>query len=762
MRVFDIDRGSGMNGISSNVEEPFHKMTCCAAYALGCTSARLYWIDDSHAGSATDTVNAIGNAIAATGDKIVLLDGRAPGVLNCAGLFEAEPGSTFSIFIATTIEDRLGSVRGVLIVADPAPRETISRAQGYVFRALAAQIGLLHELEQWRRNSAGITRDERLRLLESVVVNAKDAVLITDAEPIDLPGPKIIYCNAAFTATTGYSLEDVIGHTPRMLQSPQTDRAALDRLRGALSRWEPVEVELLNRHKDGTEFWVELSIVPVADQRGWFTHWVSVQRDVTERRRAVETRIRAAAIEAENRTLEAEIQERKRVEAQLLYAAYHDDLTRLHNRAYFMNQLRTALEFGADEIAFDGAVLFLDLDRFKLVNDSLGHRAGDQMLIEASRRIKSCIRPRDTVARLGGDEFAVLIDDIVTVADAEAVAHRIAIVMQAPFQVVAQDIFVRCSVGIVYSLRTYHSPEDLLRDADIAMYQAKKIGTGGHVVFDPQLHGGAAETLALHTDLRHALERDEFAVHFQPIVDGATARMVGIEALVRWHHPQGGMMAPGRFIAVAEEIGLIGEIDRMVLRKSCETMHELRKRYQIKDLYVSVNASSSELMDPDFVDDLKKILSRTGLAPSALQLEITESVFISHPERIRSVLNQIRDLGVRVALDDFGTGYSSLAYLDRFEIDTLKIDRSFIAKMMINQKTRMIVKTILHLGEALGLAVIAEGIETQEQLDDLIAMGCPLMQGYFLGRPVPAHDIVGIVTRGVDEDRMALIPMLMK
>ncbi len=745
------------------------QMAQVVAYAMECPAAGIYWSGNASPAPALayglritaerlpETVATLLSAIAKTPNGLLIVTRAGPLFRDIMATVSNIERRHFSFLVATAIHDAEGAPCGVVIATNTAPREGISRAQGYVFKVLAAQISALRELDHLRRAVAPeIMQNERLRLLESVVVNAKDAVLITEAEPIDLPGPKIVYCNAAFTATTGYTQDEVLSRTPRLLQGPNTDRAALSRLRVALSRWEPVEVELLNLRKDGTEFWVELSIVPVADQNGWFTHWVSVQRDITERKRAAETLLRASVIEAQNQTLEAEIQERRRIEARLLYTAFHDDLTRLRNRAYFMDHLREKLarqsqDVGHAHAAPECAVLFLDLDRFKLINDSLGHHAGDLLLVEASNRIKACIRPQDTLARLGGDEFAVLIEGIAGLADAEAVAGRIAAAMQAPFLITWQDVFSSCSIGIVFSLKSYGRPEDVLRDADIAMYQAKNAGAGGHVVFNAAMHGGAVQTFTLQTDLRHAVARREFIVQYQPIFNTATRLMTGSEALVRWRHPEHGLIPPDRFIPMAEEIGLIRDIDRAVLHEACGTMRTWLNRLSqsgwavpgigFSEFYVSVNISSSELMEADFVQELDNGLAAASLDPRMLQLEITESVFIHHLERIGAVLEQIRARGIKVALDDFGTGYSSLGYLDRFQIDTLKIDRSFIVKMMTHPKTRAIVNTILHLGRSLGLNVVAEGVENEAEFKMLLGMGCDSVQGYLLGSPVAAAEI---------------------
>ncbi len=472
--------------------------------------------------------------------------------------------------------------------------------------------------------------EERLRLLESVVVNANDAVLITEAEPIDEPGPRIVYANEAFTRMTGYSLEEVLGKTPRILQGPKTERATLDKLRAALTVWQPMILELINYRQDGSEFWVEMSIVPVTDQSGGYTHWVSIKRDITERKAAEALRkseeryalavrgandglwdwnliankvyfsarwksmlgyfeneignspndwfnrvhpedtkqVRAEItahiegltpyFENEHRMLskdgtyrwmlsrgtavrdadgkayrivgsQTNITDRRIAESQLLHNAFHDALTGLPNRALFVDCLSRAVERGKRREDYLFAVLFLDLDRFKVVNDSLGHSIGDQLLIAIACRLEACLRPKDTAARLGGDEFTILLEDIEQVRDASRVAERIQEELTLPFELSGQEVFTTASIGIVLSTSGYDQPEDLLRDADIAMYRAKALGKARYEIFNPDMHTRAVARLQLETALRHAFERQELRIHYQPIVSLESGRLTGFE-----------------------------------------------------------------------------------------------------------------------------------------------------------------------------------------------------------------------------------------
>ena len=730
-----------------------------AAYAAECPMA-LFFAKNADGFEACATVGCDPSIVASVDHRMLqeIADIRNGGFRIANDLLVAS--DIDRLFGATTLPVRFfaalpvlngdDATLGVLVVADGSPHAGLSAAKTYVLRSQAAQISALLELQVLRGMSAvamaSRSASERLRLLESVVVNANDAVLITQAEPIDLPGPRIIYCNAAFTKTTGYSEAEVLGQTPRMLQSSLTDRATLDRLRAALQAWKPVEVELLNRRKDGTPFWVELSIAPVANEKGWFTHWVSVQRDVSDRKTAEETAIRVRIAEAENAVLAAEIQERKRVEEQLVYAAFHDDLTKLRNRAYFMDRLASALELTRVQPGFRCAVLFMDLDRFKLVNDSLGHRAGDLLLMEVAHRLRTCLKPQSTIARVGGDEFAILLERFEEMDDVIALTRGVIATMRRPLWLGNQEIFTSCSVGVVEATRSHASPEELLRDADIAMYQAKRRDTDGYAIFAAPMHESAVEALHLQTDLRNALLRSEFFLDFQPICDAVTSEVVGVEALIRWQHPQRGLVQPDAFIPIAEETGLIREIGRWALKESCTRMRAWQSRFPGLDLRLSINTSGVELEDRNFKSEVLETLASNGVAPESVQLEVTESIFLRQPALIGKVLGDIRATGIKIALDDFGTGYSSLSYLDRYQFDTIKIDRSFVACMLSRRRTMAIVEGIVGLAQALDLAVVAEGVETVEQLHALGQTGCSFVQGYLLGHPMSAENLEAVLS----------------
>jgi diguanylate cyclase (GGDEF)-like protein/PAS domain S-box-containing protein len=681
----------------------------------------------------------------------VAVDPATPGALVDLGL-PGRLGDEPACFAAAARMNGEGGSRGVLLVANRTPRALLNAAESYLLRAHAEQVATVFELQDARRLIAEqpdqLASIERLRLLETVATHARDSIIITEAEPHDLPGPRILFCNEAFTRTTGYTAAEVLGRTPRILQGPKTDPAIRAKLRAAFAAWEPVSVELVNYRKDGSEFWVELSIVPVADERGWYTHWVSVQRDVTERREAHELSARVRIAEEEKAELAGEIRERRRVEEELLYTAFHDSLTRLRNRAYFMNRLDSVVSRAGG--AFTGcAVLFLDLDRFKVVNDSLGHQAGDTLLKEISRRLKTCARPQDTLARLGGDEFALLIEDVPDETVPVAVAKRILDALRAPVRIGRQEVFPSCSIGIAHSSETAVHPEALIRDADIAMYVAKRAGYGEYSVYDDGMHAEATAALELQTDLQLAIERGEFEVAYQPIVDPQHGRIKSFEALVRWRHPTRGLVPPIAFVPVAEEIGLIRQIDRWVMGEACAQLARWRTQFPEGDLGMAVNTSASEFDDPEFLRLLQSTLAEHDLPPRALQLEITESIFLDPDPRIAGIIAAVRDHGVRVGLDDFGTGYSSLSYLNRYPTDTIKIDKSFIEGLCSDDRTLAIVLLIIQLARTLGVDVVAEGVETEEQAQLLASMSCSHAQGYYFARPMGAGDITATLARSL-------------
>ena len=432
-----------------------------------------------------------------------------------------------------------------------------------------------------------------------------------------------------------------------------------------------------------------------------------------------------------------------------------DPLTGLPNRLLFIDRLGRLIKHGKRRKDYVFAVLFLDLDGFKMINDSLGHLIGDQLLLAVATRLEKSLRSSDTVARLGqgftmarlgGDEFTVLLDDLKDASDASRAAERLMKELTAPFMIAGKEVFTSVSIGIALSNPNYEEAEDILRDADTAMYRAKSLGKARFEVFDADMRASVMARLQLETDLRRALEREEFQNFYQPIVSLSSGQIVGFEALLRWHHPTRGMVSPGEFIPVAEETGLIRELGWWNLREACRQMTEWRAQYKdYSHLTVSVNLSAKQFLQPNLVDDIRKLLQELKLPSQTLKLEITESTVMGDPAAAVEMLQQIKALGISLAIDDFGTGYSSLSYLHRFPLDTLKIDRSFISGMQEGGEGMEIARTILPMAKNLHLDVIAEGVETAEQLALLQKLQCKYGQGYYFSKPVSAESAAALL-----------------
>ena len=471
-----------------------------------------------------------------------------------------------------------------------------------------------------------------------------------------------------------------------------------------------------------------------------------------------------------------DVTERRALEDRLVHQAFHDPLTGLPNRALLTSRLRHVLvqnarlsrderreKYQSEDAKGCTAVLFLDMDNFKVVNDSLGHAAGDAMLIEISARLSRCLRTGDTAARFGGDEFVVLIDDLENPRYATEIAQRLVNVLQEPFLIGAQKVYSSPSIGIAFSSQGTETPDDLLRDADTAMYDAKKRGKACFCVFQNSLSQAALARLEMGNDLRLALERNEFVLHYQPKIELSSGHIYGVEALVRWDHPTRGMLSPGEFIGVAEEMGLIVPLGRWVLREACRQARQWQQEDLSTHLSMSVNVSAKQLrpeptqrwsaldlninvsarqlQHPALVEEVSQILEETGLDPSHLVLEITESVLMDEAEATIGVLEGLKELGLRLAIDDFGTGYSSLSYLRVFPIDFLKIDRQFVRRAGQSKDSDIILNSMIGLAHALDLTVVAEGAETADEVIKLKDLGCDLAQGYFFSRPLAPEDV---------------------
>lgn len=473
-------------------------------------------------------------------------------------------------------------------------------------------------------------------------------------------------------------------------------------------------------------------------------------RDITAHKQAEAALLQAKLAESAKQRLEKELIERKRTAEELWQHAFHDPLTGLPNRALFMDRLRHGIEYAKRHEDYLFAVLFLDLDRFKVINDSLGHALGDQLLITVASKLQTCLRPTDTVARLGGDEFTILLEGIKDISDVIRVAERIQAELTLPLNLGGKEMLTTTSIGITLSVTGYDRPEDLLRDADIAMYQAKAQGPGRYEIFNKSLHARAMARLQLETELRRAIvgttslqERcQELQVYYQPIVSLATGKITGFEALVRWQHPDRGLVPPGDFLSVAEEIGLSLSIDQWVLLEACRQTRQWQKQFpNHPPLTISVNLGGSQFKQPELIKYINQTLEETGLEAHNLKLEITESVIMDDSQSTTTLLSQLQALDVELCIDDFGTGYSSLSRLHYSSIRMLKIDRSFVNRIDIDPRKDSkagspIVEAIVILAQKLSMTVTAEGVETAEQLAQLRALKCDYGQGYFFSQPL--------------------------
>jgi diguanylate cyclase (GGDEF)-like protein len=487
------------------------------------------------------------------------------------------------------------------------------------------------------------------------------------------------------------------------------------------------------------------------------------ERAEAEHARAEAERLRAEQAEHHVEELNRYVEKLERAGRELeesrehfRHAAFHDALTGLPNRSLFTDHLRVALRRAHQNEKYLFGVLFLDLDRFKNINDSLGHPCGDELLKLVARRLEACIRQTDMVARFGGDEFAILLDAIQDASDAVRIAEKVQQVLSEPFKLASHEAITTASIGVALSTSGYTEAEDIVRDADTAMYRAKDRGKARCEIFDTAMHTRAVTLLRLESDLRRALEKDELCVYYQPIVSLASGELHGFEALVRWQHPERGIVSPDDFVPLAEETGLILPIGLRVLRDAC---NELRKWQQYslsnRDLIMSVNLSGKQLMQLDLIERIEEVLRESQINPWHLKLEITETVVMENPELAAVTLAKLRSLGVRLSIDDFGTGYSSLSYLNRFPVDTLKIDRSFVMSINAADENLQIVKTIITLAGNLGMQVVAEGVETEEQLDQLRSLKCQYGQGFLFSKPLEVTDADLFVLNSARTDSIA-------
>jgi diguanylate cyclase (GGDEF)-like protein/PAS domain S-box-containing protein len=574
--------------------------------------------------------------------------------------------------------------------------------------SLLENLSLARHLEQRVVERTAELRASEQRF-QALVQHSSEVVILVDRDG------QVEYVSESMSRVFGYSEAYLLGRP----LSNILDASAGARLREGLGDlaerpYGVLELELPLRHRDGRQCTVQFTITNLLDNPS-VGGLVLNTRDISERRQ---------------------------LEDQLVHQAFHDSLTSLANRALFKDRVEHALQRTKRQTP-SVAVLFLDLDGFKEVNDSLGHEAGDRLLIQVAERLHSCVRPSDTVARFGGDEFAVLIEDASDEIDVTQVADRVLEGLRQPFLVSGRELHVRGSMGIARMDSDVEGADQLLRNADLAMYRAKAAGRGGYERYDPEMHTELVARVQLESDLRRALEAGELYLHYQPTFDLASGQVVGAEALARWKHPIRGQVPPTEFIPLAEASGLIRPLGAWVLREACRQAAEWQRARPQRDkpLTLNINLSGRQLQFPEVVDDVARALRESGLPPESLVLEMTESVLMDDSENVLAILRRLKELGARLAIDDFGTGYSSLSYLHRFPVDMLKIDRSFVERLSHATDNAELARTIVRLGQSLQLVTVAEGVEDSTQFLALRRMGCDVGQGYYFGKPMDADEI---------------------
>jgi diguanylate cyclase (GGDEF)-like protein/PAS domain S-box-containing protein len=569
--------------------------------------------------------------------------------------------------------------------------------------------GLMHDITERKRTEAA------LRQAAAVFSSTTEGVVITNANA------EIVDVNRAFTEITGYAREEVLGRNPRFLQSRRHPPSFYRGMWTVIRKTGAWRGEIWNRRKDGEVYPGWLTISTVRDDKGNIVNYVGVVSDIS-------------AI--------------KRSQEELDFLAHHDPLTGLPNRLLFNARLTHALEQARRENRML-AVMFLDLDQFKAINDSMGHAVGDQLLQEVAHRLRDRIRAEDTIARVGGDEFLLVIEELGVARDAGKVAHKLLECLANPFPLQEQELYVTTSIGISLYPRDGYDVENLIKNADAAMYRAKEQGRNNYQFYTQELTSSAYQRVLLETNLRRALEREQFSLRYQPQFCLRSRRLVGVEALLRWEREDEGTVLPGQFIPLAEESGLIVPIGEWVLRRVCEQMRAWQDA-GVGIPRVAVNVSGKQINVPGFPDTVERILAQAGADPSLIELEVTENFIMRRAAHAIGVLERIKSFGVSIAIDDFGTGYSSLAYLKRLPIDMLKIDRTFVRDIPLDPNDEAIARAVIALGHSLQMNVLAEGVETQAQVDFLRREGCDQVQGFLYGQPVTAEEIVGCATPPAD------------
>ena len=548
--------------------------------------------------------------------------------------------------------------------------------------------------------------EEKLRVTSKVFESSNDAIFITNVSGI------IVDVNNAFTAITGYEKEEVIGKNSNIMKPIKYGKASFQKMSKMLLETGSWSGEVFDRRKNGERYPKWLSNYVVKNEHNEITHYVSIFTDITLR---------------------------KETENKLKQLAHYDTLTGLPNRAHFVERLKWAIDI-AKRNDKQTALMFLDLDHFKVINDTLGHHAGDVLLVEVARRLEKCIRGMDTVSRLAGDEFTVILTSINSPEDATFVAKKILHALSFPVCLEARNVFISTSIGISTYPVDGTNINHLIKNADTAMYHAKELGRNNYQFFSAFMNKKVFDELELETNLRNALKNNEFLLHYQPKINLRTAKIIGVEVLIRWKHPELGFISPAKFIPHAEKSDLIIAIGDWVLYTACKQCRQWQID-GIPPMRISVNLSGMQIKQQNQVEKVAGILAETGLAPHFLELELTEGVVMENAEAIINTLNKFKEMGIRISIDDFGTGYSSLSYLKRFPIDTLKIDQSFIKNITTNPDDEAIASTIIAMAHNLRLNVIAEGVESKQQMEMLRSKDCDEMQGYYFSRPVPEDQL---------------------